>query len=75
MQELAGCGNYTITAVTEWLDAGGLRLDAADSYDTQYSVGVAIAQSKVPRSALFVLQKTGSWNRASVCGIVGEGRC
>jgi diketogulonate reductase-like aldo/keto reductase len=57
--EIAGCGNYTITAVTQWLNAGGLRLDAADSYDTQYSVGVAMKQSSVPRSSIFLLQKTG----------------
>ena len=48
--------------MTSWLNSGGRRLDAADSYDTQYSVGVAIARSLVPRSSLFVLQKTGNWN-------------
>jgi hypothetical protein len=51
-------GNYTIAAVDAWLNAGGRRLDAADSYDTQYSVGVAMARSAVPRSDIFVLQKT-----------------
>jgi hypothetical protein len=30
--EIAGCGNYTIEAVTSWLNVGGRRLDAADSY-------------------------------------------
>lgn len=26
--EIAGCGNYTIQAVSSWLNAGGRRLDA-----------------------------------------------
>ncbi len=60
--ELIGCGNHTIEAVTKWLNVGGRRLDAADSYDTQTSVGIAMARSSVPRSEMFVLQKTGSWN-------------
>ena len=60
--EIAGCGNYTIKAVDMWLKIGGLRLDAADSYDTQVSVGAAMAASSVPRSDIFLLQKTGSWN-------------
>ena len=64
--EIVGCGNYTIRAVTEWFSAGGRRLDAADSYDTQYSVGVAMAKAissrKVARADMFVLQKTGNWN-------------
>ena len=60
--QIAGCGNYTIRAVSDWLAAGGLRIDAADSYDTQYSVGVAMAASNVPRSDIFLLQKTGNWN-------------
>jgi hypothetical protein len=33
--EIAGCGNYTVEAVKLWLAAGGVRLDNADSYDTQ----------------------------------------
>jgi len=60
--EIAGCGNYTITAVKTWLNLGGRRLDAADSYDTQFSVGVAMAQSGLPREEIFLLQKTGNWN-------------
>ena len=62
--EIAGCGSYTIEAVNDWLKLGGRRLDAADSYDTQYSVGVAMAASGVPRSEIFLLQKTGNWNRS-----------
>ena len=60
--EIVGCGNYTVEAVKTWLALGGRRLDAADSYDTQYSVGVAMAQSGVAREDIFLLQKLGSWN-------------
>ena len=77
MMEIAGCGSYAIEAVKLWLSVGGRRLDAADSYDTQTSVGKAMAQSGVARSDIFVLQKTGNWNpmgfedtlsvRASAC--------
>lgn len=35
---------------------------SADSYDTQYSVGLAMAKSSIPRGDIFVLQKTGNWN-------------
>ncbi len=68
--ELVGCGPHTITAVKDWLSAGGLRLDAADSYDTQFSVGVAMAQSGVPRESIFVLQKTGN----CACALRGRAR-
>ena len=60
--EIVGCGNYTVEAVKTWLALGGRRLDAADSYDTQYSVGVAMAQSGVAREDIFLLQKLGNWN-------------
>ena len=49
-----------IQATEAWLAAGGRRLDCADSYDTQTSVGVAMAASGVPREDMFVLQKTGN---------------
>jgi len=60
--ELVGCGNHTVEAVKSWLALGGRRLDAADSYDTQVSVGIAMAESGVARSDIFLLQKTGNWN-------------
>jgi diketogulonate reductase-like aldo/keto reductase len=60
--EIVGCGNHTVEAVKQWLALGGRRLDAADSYDTQYSVGVAMAESGVARSDIFLLQKLGNWN-------------
>lgn len=66
--EIAGCGNFTIQAVKDWLTAAQaaspspslIRLDAADSYDTQTSVGIAMRESGLPRSSIFVLQKTGN---------------
>jgi len=60
--EIAGCSNYTIEATKTWLQLGGRRLDAADSYDTQTSVGIGMLQSGVSRSEIFLLQKTGNWN-------------
>ncbi len=72
MMEIAGCGNFTIQAVKDWLTAAQavssspsspsllVRLDAADSYDTQTSVGIAMRESGLPRSSIFVLQKTGN---------------
>jgi 2,5-diketo-D-gluconate reductase A len=60
--EIVGCGNHTVEAVKMWLALGGRRLDAADSYDTQVSVGAAMAESGVARDEIFLLQKTGSWN-------------
>ena len=60
--EIAGCGNFTVKSVTSWLNVGGRRLDCADSYDTQTSVGIAMGMSPVPRKDIFVLQKTGNWN-------------
>lgn len=42
--EIAGCSNYTIEATKTWIQLGGRRLDAADSYDTQTSVGIGMKQ-------------------------------
>jgi len=60
--EVAGCGPYTQQAVSQWLAAGGRRLDTANSYDTQESVGAAMYSSGVPRKDIFLLQKIGNWN-------------
>ena len=54
---LAGCGAYTEKAVGAWLAAGGRRLDAANSYGSQISVGKAMAASGVPRADIFLLSK------------------
>ena len=62
MMEIAGCGGYAVEAVRAWLAAGGRRLDAANSYDTQTSVGAGMAASGVARGDIFLLQKAGSWN-------------
>lgn len=45
-----------------WLKIGGRRLDSADSYNTQVSVGLAMKASGVPRSDIFLLQKVGNTN-------------
>lgn len=60
--EIAGCGPYTQEAVKAWLALGGRRLDSADSYNTQVSVGKAMKASGVPRKDIFLLQKVGNTN-------------
>lgn len=60
--DIAGCGPYTIEAVKSWLSIGGRRLDCADSYDTQLSVGTGIRESGVARKDIFILQKIGNTN-------------
>lgn len=54
-----GCGNYTYTAVLTWLKAGGRRLDCANSYNNQVSVGQAVKDSGIDRKDIFILQKIG----------------
>lgn len=59
--EAFGCGNNTARAVKTWLaDAGGRRLDSADSYFNQESVARGILESGVPRDELFILSKIGN---------------
>jgi diketogulonate reductase-like aldo/keto reductase len=57
------CGGYVQTAVKAWLEAGGRRIDAANSYQDQVDVGQAmnafIAASGTPRSDIFLLSKVG----------------
>lgn len=57
------CGAFVEQAVTSWLEAGGRRLDAANSYQDQVNVGNALnkflASSGVPRSDIFLLSKVG----------------
>ena len=57
------CGAFVQQAVTSWLQAGGRRLDAANSYQDQVDVGKAmnafIASSGVPRADIFLLSKIG----------------
>jgi len=57
--ELPGCGEFTERAVKEWLDAGGRRLDSANMYLNEKSVGKAIKASSVPRSDIFITSKVG----------------
>lgn len=58
--EAVGCGPNTVKAVTTWLSVGGRRIDSADSYFNEKSVGIAMKQSGVAREDLFVLSKIGS---------------
>ena len=57
------CGGFVQQAVTSWLEAGGRRLDAANSYQDQVDVGKALnaflASSGVPRADIFLLSKIG----------------
>ena len=57
------CGGFVQQAVTSWLEAGGRRLDAANSYQDQVDVGKALnaylASSGTPRSDIFLLSKIG----------------
>ena len=57
------CGGFVQQAVTQWLEAGGRRLDAANSYQDQVDVGKALnaylASSGTPRSDIFLLSKVG----------------
>ena len=56
---LAGCGAYAEKATAAWLAAGGRRIDAANSYGSQISVGAGMAASGVPRADIFLLSKVG----------------
>ncbi|CAF1387641.1 unnamed protein product [Adineta ricciae] len=55
-----GCGSNTQKAVYTWLhNAGGRRLDCANSYYNHKSVALGIQQSGVNRSDIFILSKVG----------------
>jgi len=58
-EESSGCGEFVEKAIGDWLKAGGRRLDSADSYHNEKSVGKAVKASGVPRSDLFILSKVG----------------
>lgn len=56
----SGCGAAVSAAVSTWLEIGGPRLDCANSYDDETSVGAGIAAAKgVRREDYFILTKTG----------------
>ena len=58
--EPVGCGVYTEKAVYTWLSqAGGRRLDCANSYYNHRSVAQGIKQSGVNRADIFILSKVG----------------
>jgi methylglyoxal/glyoxal reductase len=55
----AGCGQYATQAVQTWIQAGGRRIDNANSYQDQSAVGLGIRNSGVAREELFILSKIG----------------
>jgi len=57
--ESAGCGEFTKKAISDWFAAGGRRLDSADSYGNEKSVGEAWRSSSINRRDLFILSKVG----------------
>ena len=54
------CYDNPYNAVTNWLNAGGRRIDGAVVYSNNDAVGKAIRDSKVPRSEIFFTNKIGS---------------
>eukprot|EP00118_Oscarella_pearsei_P004901 m.21766 g.21766 ORF g.21766 m.21766 type:complete len:336 (+) comp28216_c0_seq1:1120-2127(+) len=46
-------------AVTEWLKAGGRRIDTAIDYNDQKGIGKAIREQSIPRSDIFIVSKVG----------------
>jgi diketogulonate reductase-like aldo/keto reductase len=53
---------FSQKAVGLWLEAGGRRIDSANSYQDDVDVGAALAASNVPRGDLFILSKVGPSN-------------
>lgn len=61
-----GCAAYVLNATTQWLQMasqGGvnpIRIDNANTYGDVGTIGLAMKQSGVPRSQIFLLSKVGS---------------
>ena len=68
------CGQYTQAAIAVWLQLGGRRIDSANSYRNQDSVGRGIRQSPVPRSEIFFQSKTGPGNPLGYNETLGQVR-
>lgn len=45
-----------------WLSIGGKRIDAANSYQNQKDVGIAMTGSGINRTSIFLLSKVGPSN-------------
>lgn len=56
----ADCSAVPLNATVNWLKLGGVRIDNADSYRNQKTIGAAIKASGVPRDKVFIVTKTGS---------------
>jgi diketogulonate reductase-like aldo/keto reductase len=61
----SSCGGYVQAAQLTWMQLGGRRIDNADSYHNQRSVGIAmktfVTRSGTPRSDLFLTSKVGPY--------------
>ena len=58
----ANCAGVPLNATINWLTIGGRRIDNANSYKNQKTIGLAIRYSGVPRSEIFITSKTGPGN-------------
>ena len=57
--DASGCDIYSARTLLSWLELGGRRLDTANTYGSDRSIGRAMAQSGVPRKEIFILSKIG----------------
>ena len=57
--DASGCDEYTIRTLMAWFQAGGTRLDLANTYGNTRSVGRALQAARIPRADLFILTKVG----------------
>lgn len=62
IEAIPGCGERAANATQTWLKLGGRRIDSADSYFNQESIGKGIRASGVPRSEIFITSKVGPSN-------------
>ena len=60
--KVVGCGGFAARAVLEWIEVGGRRIDAANSYQNQHAVGQAMTLSQLSRDQFFLLSKVGPSN-------------
>jgi len=71
-----GCAQYTQAAINTWFSLGGRRLDDADSYRNQDSVGrairTAVARGAVPRDEVFLLTKVGPYQPLGYAEVVNQ---
>lgn len=73
-----GCGMYTEAAINTFFSLGGRRLDDADSYRNQDSVGrairTAVARGAVKREDVFLLTKVGPYQPLGYAEVMNQTR-